>query len=180
MDESSRALRTDVYELTQALTSVAKQLDIGMDANLLSLYGYDTSIRTKFTLNQYTDKSSLVTALQTLPLFNRFHTGRTDTAEAISFLVDQAMAPQQGDRPNYPDAVIIVGDHATTSTTKIAITDRLALSAKSQDVIVVSIGSLGAETEQLATDNKHLIHVLSDGAFATQLAPALVQLLEQC
>lgn len=180
VDESSRVLRADTLEIVQAISDVIKQMDIGMNANLVSLYGYDTSVHTKFALDKYTDKTTLLNELQSSNLFNRFHLPRTDTAEAIAFLVDHALTAQQGDRPDFPDAVVIIADPSTASISNIAFRDRLQLAGLSHDVIVVSLGSNKDEAQQVATDNTHVIHVPATSYFQTVFVPKVLQLLQQC
>lgn len=180
VDESSRVLKQDQTLIVNAMVNVIRQLSIGSSANMIGLYGYDTSIHTKFPLDKYQDKTDLLQAVQNANLFSRFHLQRTDTAEAIAFLVDHALTTQQGDRPAYPDAVVIIGDPITASISSVSFGDRLALAGKSQDVIVVSVGSSGDDTEQLASDKNHMIHVPTISAFDTVLTPKLVELLLKC
>lgn len=180
VDESSRALRQDTTEIVQTLSSVIQQLDIGPNANLVGLYGYDTSIHTKFHLDQYTDKGSLLMHLQRDNVFSRFHLPRKDDAQAVEFLVDYAMNSKQGDRPDFPDAVVIIGDPTTASITQVSVADRIQLNAKSHDVIVVSLGSTSSKEDLLATDRNHMIHIPDTSSLDQVLIPKLLELLNQC
>lgn len=98
VDESSRVLAGEHHAVKDAILEVVKQLDIGMTENLVALYGYDTRVHTKLTLQQETDKAQLLAAIQSQSLTDGIRFFRADTAEAVKFLVDTALKQQSGDR----------------------------------------------------------------------------------
>lgn len=179
VDVSSVVLVQERLNIIRTLFEVVQQLDIGIYENLVGLYGYDTKIHKQFELLKYTDKTDLLRHLQRTDLLNNLNSLRSDLDGAVEFLVDHALTMNDGDRPNFSDAVIIIGDSETAGTTQVTLAHRLALERASHDVIVVSIGS-GSGTDQLATDNSHMLHVPSSSAMDTVLVPQLVDLIKAC
>lgn len=188
MDETSKVLQSEHTAVLRTISKIAQRLDIGSTENLVALYGYDSRhTLKKFDLRQYSDKIQLLVALQSQSLTSspEHHHHHANTEEAIRYLVDHILKPQAGDRPGYPDAVVFIGDHETSSHLHLDLHKRQELQRASQDVIFVSVGSQHADhhghsgESVIATDNNHILHV-RDLNTITSVVDFVVALLLQC
>ena len=179
VDVSSIVLVQERLDIVRTLFEVIQNLEIGVDDNLVALYGYDTEVHEIFDLQSYLTKTSVLHHIQSSGLLSSLDTKRTDTDAAVQFLVDSALTSQHGDRVNFADAVVIFGDSVTAHNTHVTVSNRLTLEQISRDVIVVSVGS-GSTNDNLATDRNHILHVPSSSSFDTVLVPKLLELLKQC
>lgn len=176
VDESSKVQHRESHATMNSIINVVSQLDIGPTSNLVGLYGYDSRIRDHIELNKYTTKHALLSALKQISLNGNY--GRGDTPDAIHFLVDHALEPSAGDRPSYPDVVVIIGDAMTTANTHIRFSDKQDLIRDSQDIIIVTLGGTSLSSpplDNLATDSHHVLHLSSTDGLAEKLLPLITQ-----
>jgi hypothetical protein len=172
------------------IINVTKQLDIGSTKNLVALYGYDTRVSERIGLRDHSDKASLLADLQAEKnVSHATTTGHSNTSEAIDYLVSHIIQSRYGDRSNYPDAIVIIGDWSTSQNLHLALRERNELQQASKDVIIVSIGSRWGwpsgsgsmnNLDALATDNQHVLHVTDLQNQDAILVNTLVSLLKQC
>lgn len=182
VDETSAVVSTQQQAVIQTIMDVVKKLDIGVQNNLVGLYGYGDNLDPKFDLQQNTDKLSLLTALQSQQFRTKDRT--SDIHDAIHGLTHHALQPGSGDRSNYPDAVVLISDSAVSGRVHNLLRDRSDLQKASHDVIIVSVGTRfqslnGHNLETFATDQNHIIHV-NDMYTSTNLVDSIVALLKKC
>lgn len=183
VDQSSSVSSAEYVAIFNSISEIAKRLDIGITENLLAVYGYDQSIHTKITLQQYTDKVRLLSALHSKSQHHgSSHFSRADTSEAVKFLVDSVLTATAGDRPAYHDAVVIFGNYHTARTVHVGILDRVHLQRASQDVISVIVGghsTASSGLDHLATDRNHVLH-MHDSHDTKAFVDAILPLLQKC
>lgn len=156
-----------------------------MTDNLVALYSYDQLVHEKIRLQQYTDEASLYSSLQYQILAGTDRS--SDTQDAIQFLINQVLTPKSGDRPSYPDAVVIITDSATAQRVHLGLQDQRQLQGLSNDVILISVGpkhsgwgGTGTSGENsIATDENHILHVENLNALLN-LVDKLAALLAKC
>lgn len=185
VDGASHVVKTEEFSILNLLLAVVKRLDIGMTDNLVALYGYDQSVHEKIRLQQYTDETSLFSSLQYQTLAGTDRS--SDTQDAIQFLINHVLTPKSGDRPSYPDAVVIITDSATAKRVHLGLQDQRQLQGASNDVILISVGpkhSVWGGTgntgeNSIATDENHILHVENLNSLLN-LVDKLAALLVKC
>jgi hypothetical protein len=139
----------------------------------------------RIALLKHTDKQSLLADLQQEqqqhPLGDRF----SDIQHALDIITHQVLTQIAGDRPNYPDAVVIIVDSATAQSVHILLSQRDDLVRASKDVIILSLGpSLSSpvpdNVNTLATDQNHILHVPNLQNLDIIIVNKMVAMLQQC
>lgn len=185
VDGGSDVVMTQHSSVLNTILAVTHRLDIGMTDNLVALYTYDQTTHEKIRLQQYTDKSDMVSALQYQNLHGKIR--GSDTHDAIQFLIDHVMTTKTGDRPSYPDAVVIITDSRHAQRVHLSVSEQRDLHRASDDVILVSVGRrytgslfgvTSGETE-IATDRNHILHVPDLNAILN-LVNSIVALINKC
>lgn len=164
VDESSKVLRNEYTFITNGIESLVQRMNIGSKHNLVSVYGFDSQVNTKFDLDEHLTQADLISALQMTYFHINSYFARGDTSKAVDFLVNYATTHNAGDRPDYPDAIVFISDTVTSQTFHLNLIERTMLQHASQDIITVTVGTdsmWSIPTDQMATDGNHKLHVTS-------------------
>lgn len=194
IDADSNHWRTyrDDQAVKDIIVSIVHRLDIGMKDNLVALYKFDEELNTGFELKSYTDRDSIISHINSFPLFNPKANSmyNTNTSHAIHILVSHLTLGHFGDRSAYPDAIVVIGNELTTTNLKLSDNDKQLLLQISRDVIVLDVGRLPdyfyvhnlARTfdDVLATDSNHVIKVPNLRDHPELLVDKLMQLIIKC
>ena len=116
--DGSRSIRTNRFPLIRELTEqIAGTLDIGLDNSHVGVIIFDRGSRVHFNLLQHTDRTTLLPALNPgLPYDRPNIAAGTDTAGALSLLLDSAQDGSLGIRPGHPHVAIVLTDGRATNT----------------------------------------------------------------
>jgi len=172
MVDESISMRRIESTVMQFLKSLISSLNIGPSASLVSMATFADDVTDRWDLDTYTDKQALLNALGRV----RFQGGSGDNTVAMSYLVNKATSPKNGDRVGVPDTVIFITDdtsHRAFQTTLLASSlDRL-----SNDIITIGIGAAAtsSEIDKIATDAGHSFHLRGANALLG-LAPKILAL----
>lgn len=151
-----------LHESLQLVHDVVSQLHIGPYDNLVSLSTFDRSVNKQWDLKDHLSKNELLQAISNV--HGRVHfTAHGDIEEALKFLFKHIMDQHNGDRPQFPDDVIIITDTASSFHNPLL---KQQLQSMSRDVIVISVGQAttsSGQTSDLATDDAHQLSVSSYG-----------------
>jgi hypothetical protein len=183
VDQSERFQATEYSDAIGVIMEVVKRLDIGSSENLVALHGFDLSVHDRITLQQHTEKLSLLRDLQNEQYDHHVSDRHSDLSNAIDELVNHILTRREGDRASYPDAVIIIGDSRTAQNVHLTFTQSEDLLRASKDVITLSVvdsSSSVGNVDALATDQNHVIHVSNLQSQEASIVDKLVALLQQC
>ncbi|XP_060706236.1 collagen alpha-6(VI) chain-like [Hemiscyllium ocellatum] len=108
VDESSSIGKSSFQLIRQFLYNIVKVLDVGRDKVQIGLVHYSTLTNPKFQLNDFHDKSEILTRIQKLP----YRGGGTYTGAAIEYVKQRYFVPNSGSRINQgvPQIAIVITD----------------------------------------------------------------------
>lgn len=105
-------------EVLRFIREFVELFDIGLDRTRVGLIQYSDQIRHEFDLNQYSDKASLIHAIDT----TQYLTGLTRTGAAIQHMVMEGFAERRGARPISDDvsrvAIVITDGRSQDNVTE--------------------------------------------------------------
>uniref|UniRef100_A0AC34QH72 Uncharacterized protein n=1 Tax=Panagrolaimus sp. JU765 TaxID=591449 RepID=A0AC34QH72_9BILA len=135
-------------EVLRFIREFVELFDIGLDRTRVGLIQYSDQIRHEFDLNQYSDKASLIQAIDS----TQYLTGLTRTGAAIQHMVMEGFAERRGARP-ISDDVSRVAIVITDGRSQDNVTDP-AKSARNLKINTFAIGVtdhvLASELETIA------------------------------
>jgi len=127
-------------------------LDIGPRESLAGVIQFSTSFRIEFNLLEYTDRTSLLTALNPNLHYIR---GYTNTAGALDLLLTSAQNGSMGLRLNHPHIAIVITDGKSNINENETIPNAQRVHASNifQQVYAVGVGNFDAvELNAIASD----------------------------
>ncbi|KAL4229591.1 hypothetical protein ACF0H5_012629 [Mactra antiquata] len=173
LDDSGSVGTTNFKKSLDFVQSVVNEVNVGPNNAQIALLTYSTHAQVGWHLNQYQDKTSILNALSTV----RYLGGITHTDEALETVRTQLLTPQNGDRPNNENVVIVLTDGQSNNKIN-TVQEANKLHTVSHDVISIVIGQ-GINLNELnaiATDNHHIFDIRSFGDLASIL-PQLMQVI---
>ncbi|KAL4222286.1 collagen [Mactra antiquata] len=184
----NRILEQHDQQVKNLLTLVIGRLDIGPTDNLVAYYHFDNELDTQIDFRDINSKHELLSRIDDIDI----DTGDSPNISIAIHEVFRHTISHYGDRPGYPDVVVIIGNYRTTDNLHMSSTDMQRLQQLSRDVIVVDIGSddptspfarfFHPQDGLLATDNNHIL-LTSYSALGhnnAQIVDQLYQLIIQC
>ncbi|KAF3692451.1 Collagen alpha-6(VI) chain Precursor [Channa argus] len=140
VDGSSSITAENFQEAQTFLRNIIRALDIGPNKVRIGLAQYSDDPHQEFLLKDYTDKKSLLAAVDRIP----HRGGGTETGKAIDFLLQQYFTKEAGSRASLrvPQIAVVITDGESTDEVK-APAQRL----RQHGVIVFAIGV--GETSQI-------------------------------
>ena len=87
-------------------SSIARALDISLQQSLVGVILFSDEARIQFSLTEFTDESSLLSAIDDIP----YRGGNTNTADALRLLLSSARDGTMELRGGYPHIAIILTD----------------------------------------------------------------------
>ena len=156
MDESGSVGSTNYQQMKQFVYNTVNEFDIGPDDTQVGIISYSSSARGRIYLNTYHDKSSLLTAINSLP----YSGGSTDTAAAIDLLRQSGFTSTNGGRPEsqaIPRVGIVITDGYSNSFSE---TVTAAQNAHDDDITLFAVGIGGNvnsnELDAIASDSSYV------------------------
>jgi len=151
IDEST-SLNRHESDVTGFLYDVVRKLPVSNDGTHVSVGLFSTQSREIFDLDEHTDKTSLLRAINNIDLQG----GGGEINAGLSYAVNDAMTKAAGDRPEAPNVVIVMTDDGTRSSSTLrSLEDQLQ--QMSDNVIAVEIGHV--TFNHLSTDSRHEFHL---------------------
>ena len=86
LDTSASVGSTDFTKVRDFVKTFAENFDIGADSVHIGVTSFDTTPQNEFWLNQYTNKTALLAAIDQI----QYRGGQTYTAEALQFVQENA------------------------------------------------------------------------------------------
>ncbi|XP_061689214.1 matrilin-4 isoform X2 [Syngnathoides biaculeatus] len=139
--DSSRSVRPHEFRsVTRFIVHILDTLDIGLNATRVGLVQYSSQVRSEFSLNSYGDATGMADAVRRMvPLAQGTMTGL-----AIRYIIDNAFGERQGDRPEVPNAAVIVTDGRPQD--RVA---EVAAEARDKGVEIFAVGVARADVASL-------------------------------
>ena len=168
MDESGSVGSSNYQLMKQFVYDTVNAFDIGLDDTQVGVISYSSSATARFYLNNYHDKSTLLSAINNLP----YNGGGTNTAGAIDLLRQSGFTSLNGGRPEsqaIPRVGVVITDGYSNSYSA---TVTAAQSAHDDDIILFAVG-IGTnvnnnELDAIASDLSYVSNL--DGFDSTQFA----------
>lgn len=108
--DGSGSIKNDRFlKVKQLAIAIVSQLEIRIDRTRVGLIYYSDYAVFAFNLVRYTIRQDLIQAISRI----NFLGNRTNTADALRILHEQAFTPENGDRPNVRNIAIIITDGAS-------------------------------------------------------------------
>ena len=142
--DTSGSIRADHFQLIRNFTAnVTMELINRFPSSAVGVILFNNSAHIEFNLTAHTNLSSLLSAINELP----YNGGGTDTAEALSLLLDTVQNGELGLRNNSLNSAIVITDGRSSDplATRSAVNDLHA--SKIFDVYSVGVG--GADNTEL-------------------------------
>ena len=134
--------------------NMVERLQIGPSDIQIAAVSFSNASRVEFTLNQYSDKPSVINAILNIPYMN----GWTNTAAGILDMRTKVFDPTnrglRGDRPDAPNIAVVITDGASNIDRPNTI--RYANDAKSDGITMLAFGITNSvdstELQGISTD----------------------------
>lgn len=147
------------------LKSIVQTIVIGRsdDQTLMEVALVDTDVITQWTLQTYTDRTGLLTAIDDIELTHRTNTLIVD--DMVEFLERELSNRRHGDRPDIPNVALIFVDSRTSMRGDDSFLYDPDFYFPDTDVIVVTVGpypeahSDAYLLTKLATNRNYALHV---------------------
>ena len=137
---------------------------IGTNDVQIGIVIYSDLPHLEFNLNNYTDSTSLQSAIQNIPYIR----GTTNTAGAIEYVVNNSFTTSAGNRDDAIDVLITITDGESNNKTE---TIRVAQSIGVHSIRSYAIGvgnfTNSAELQAIASDPQHVFNVQNYAALFT-------------
>lgn len=178
IDRSGSIYYEDYYEAIDFVYNITKWLTIGSSTDQLqiSVVTFSTYVTEEFSLQQYSDKTDLLNAIETLK--STSPNGQTNTHDALEFCSNTALTSGRGARPGVPQAIVILTDGVSTRTSE---TQRQAGILQNNGVEMYAIGigsavsSSSAELQAIASDpDSYYLNTVGTFSNLCLLVPELV------
>ena len=158
LDSSGSVGSANFQKMLTFVKSMAQGFDIGKTGTEVGVVTYSSKPTNQFHLNKYTDKNSLLGAIQNI----HYISGGTNTADAIKYAREVSFQAANGARSNAAKIAIVITDGKSQSPVS---TSAEAQRLRQQGVTVFSIGVGSGPNQQelnaMATDpdNSHVFVV---------------------
>lgn len=142
VDGSSSIGHVSFEEVRYFVRTIIEALDIGPNKVQVGLVQYSGDPYQEFLLKDYTDKKSLLAAVEKIP----YRQGGTNTGKAIDFLLRQYFTKEAGSRASkqVPQIALVITDGDSSDDVKVP-----AQLLRQHGVIVFGIGVRQANLEEL-------------------------------
>ncbi len=122
------------------MKNIVRDFPIGQNNVRIGIAIFGNNVQPIFQLNTYTTQNQILSAIDRIPFLDQ----TTNTPAAIRYMRTVMFTPQNGDRPNAPNSVIIISDGVprvpldTNEARRITLQE--ASLAKNQGIKVFTIG----------------------------------------
>ena len=179
--DSSGSIGSDRFQFVREFAaSISNVLDIGLQRSLVGLFIFSTRVRLQFAVTDYTDKASLLTAINNI----RYRPGATRTERALKYLRDEGESGGRLKlRDGYTHVAILLTDGNSTfyNLTKIAAAELHASGIYDR---IYAVGIKDADINELrniASDNSYVFFTSTfDGDSIKELQDNVTEHLKPC
>lgn len=107
MMDASGSIDSSGYESMKSFVSqLVSKLDIESGNARVGLLTYSSTVDLAFNLSTHTSRAKVQAAIAILT----YSAGRTNTADALSYVRRMMLQPAAGDRPQVPNVVVVLTD----------------------------------------------------------------------
>ncbi|KAK3604612.1 hypothetical protein CHS0354_027465, partial [Potamilus streckersoni] len=157
LDSSASEGITNFKKQLDFVRDFAYQFQIGPQNVQISVITFGSHAKEEFPLNRYQDQATLLSAISRIV----YHSGTTQTDEALAYVRNNSFLPSHGGRDNATDIVIVITDGQSTEPSKTKVQAELLKHRNGTKVIAIGIGSgiVHSELETIATDHAHALAI---------------------
>lgn len=172
VDGSSSIGHVSFEEVRYFVCTIIKALDIGPNKVQVGFVQYSGDPYQEFLLKDYTDKKSLLAAVEKIP----YRQGGTNTGKAIDFLLRQHFTKEAGSRASQqvPQVALVITDGGSSDDVKVP-----AQLLKQHGVIVFGIGVRQANLDELkfiaTRPPEHFLFAIDSFQVLRRLTDSLLQ-----
>nr|XP_008112888.1 PREDICTED: collagen alpha-3(VI) chain isoform X10 [Anolis carolinensis] len=143
--DGSDATRSSFPELKSFVQRVVDSLDVGPGKVRVAVVQYSNDANTEFNLNEYSDKASVITAVQRMTAMGGY---AVNTGAALNYLISNVFTREAGSRvqEGVPQFVILLTAERSRDDVR-----RPALELKTRGAVPLGIGFGNADITQLQT-----------------------------
>ncbi len=140
VDSSGSIQRNNWQTILDFMKNIVRDFPIGQNNVRVGVAIFGNDVQPIFQLNTYSTQSQILSAIDRIPFLDQ----TTNTPAAIRYARTVMFTPQNGDRPNAPNSVIIISDGVPRVPTNVYEAQRLTLQetslAKNQGIKLFTIG----------------------------------------
>ena len=179
LDESGSIGRTRFQLIREFVASISRVLDIGLQRSLVGVISFSDLASLNFGVTQYTDQTSLLSAIGRLP----YRTGFTNTAAALNLL---RIAGQPGGALNLRDGfthvAILITDGESNRGNTTAAAHELHASNIYTEIYAVGVDRADMDELSLIASERSLVFFDSDfdSAAIASLEQSVTEMLMPC
>jgi secreted protein with Ig-like and vWFA domain len=164
LDASSSEGTLNFQKQLDFVSRVANDFQIGPNHVQIGMLTFSDYPNLEFYLNQYTDKASLLSAIQK----TGYLTGVTNTDQALKYTRENMFSPKHGARDDAKNYMIILTDGAS-SNANLTLQEANLLKNQHIEILAVGIGSNinSNELNSMGSDSNHVFTVSSFDALKT-------------
>ena len=175
MDASGSVGSSNFQTMKTFVYNIVNSFDVGLDSVRVGVMSYGSSYTFHFYLNTYSSKSSILSAINSLP----YSGGGTDTASALNAVRTIGFTTSKGARPlsnGVPRIAIVITDGKSNSYSA---TVSAATSMHNAGIIGFAIGIAGANVNELNAIASKSAYVAFISSFDSNLLSNLQVSLSQ-
>ncbi|KAH3692109.1 uncharacterized protein LOC127863480 [Dreissena polymorpha] len=170
--DESRAMSLREKAIVTFLHNIVIRLPVSADGVHVAAGTFSNTAQNRFDLTDHTTMQSALAAVDAITL-NAGSGLSADLNAGLHYVIDHALTPAGGDRPNSDNVVVIITNHGTRNQQELTDQETM-LHAMSQNVIAIEIGA--ARFENLSTDRQHEFR-LTDPIQLNQILSRVVSLI---
>ncbi|KAK3083442.1 hypothetical protein FSP39_022857 [Pinctada imbricata] len=164
LDSSGSVNRTNFEKELRFVSKFANEFDIGPKNVQIGVVTFSSTIRNKINLDQFSNKSDLVAAIQKID----YQPGTTHTGDALLFAMNRSFSSAHGDRPGVKNVMIVLTDGISNKPLHTMNAAKMVHDA-GIETIAIGVGNMVSldELRYIASDNQHVFQVSNFGALQT-------------
>ncbi|KAL3875072.1 hypothetical protein ACJMK2_038010 [Sinanodonta woodiana] len=157
LDSSGSEGTTNFKKQLDFVRDFAYQFQIGPQNVQISVVTFGSHAKEEFPLNRYQDQTALLSAISRIV----YHSGTTQTDEALAYVRTNSFLSSHGGRENATNIVVVITDGQSTEPAKTKVQAELLKHQNNTKVIAIGIGSgiVHSELETIATDHAHALAI---------------------
>lgn len=165
IDASGSEGSTNFHKSLDFMGQFVNTFPVGPSHVQFGLVTFGTLAIKEFDLNQYSDKSSVLAAIQKATYID----GTTDTGNALKLIRQHSLQASAGARPHSHHFVVVLTDGASTNSSQTVAEAAKLKQQTNATVISIGIGSSVDATElnTIATDSRHVFNAINFNALSS-------------
>lgn len=163
LDESGSVGSTNFNKEKTVVKNIIQLFQIGPSDTQIGVVSYASSVNIDIHLNQYSDLSSLLNAIDNI----MYSGGGTNTHSALTKVLTESFTSTNGDRTNSPNVVVVITDGRSGS-----MSSTLQEAEKLKKIATVMAVGIGSninmdELKGISSSDMYLFHVANFDEFAS-------------